>query len=185
MTASSALMIATSWLTIANAKIDLNRYTDLGKQKSIAYQLVDSQKAVIAYNNVLVRSQITGKLIKICFHQGQTVRKGDVLAVIDPSPYQAQLDQAIANRDRDQAHLAILLTIQRQPGTNVIETVNRIKAMMPVLQASIPPGVKINVVSDRTQTRVSMALILSLVIARTLTPMMCAYLLKPERSTRQ
>jgi multidrug efflux system membrane fusion protein len=60
---------------------------------------------VIAYNNVLVRSQITGKLIKISFHQGQTVKKGDVLAIIDPSPYQAQLDQAIANRDRDQAHL--------------------------------------------------------------------------------
>jgi membrane fusion protein, multidrug efflux system len=33
------------------------------------------------------------------------VKKGDVLAVIDPRPYQAQLDQAIANRDRDQAHL--------------------------------------------------------------------------------
>ena len=60
---------------------------------------------VIAYNNVLVRSQITGELAKISFDQGQQVKKGDVLAVIDPSPYQAQLDQAIANRDRDQAHL--------------------------------------------------------------------------------
>ena len=60
---------------------------------------------VIAYNNVLVRSQITGELVKISFDQGQQVKKGDVLAVIDPSPYQAQLDQAIANRDRDQAHL--------------------------------------------------------------------------------
>ena len=60
---------------------------------------------VIAYNNVLIRSQITGQIVKINFHQGQAVKKGDVLAVIDPSPYQAQLDQAIANRDRDQAHL--------------------------------------------------------------------------------
>jgi multidrug efflux system membrane fusion protein len=60
---------------------------------------------VIAYNNVLVRSQITGQLVKISFQQGQQVKKGDVLAVIDPRPYQAQLDQAIANRDRDQAHL--------------------------------------------------------------------------------
>jgi len=60
---------------------------------------------VIAYNNVLVRSQITGELVKISFDQGQQVKKGDVLAVIDPSPYQAQVDQAIANRDRDQAHL--------------------------------------------------------------------------------
>src|SRR5271167_769352 len=60
---------------------------------------------VIAYNNVLIRSQITGQLVKISFVQGQTVKTGDVLAVIDPRPYQAQLDQAIANRDRDQAHL--------------------------------------------------------------------------------
>jgi membrane fusion protein, multidrug efflux system len=61
---------------------------------------------VIAYNNVIVRSQITGQLIKVPFVQGQTVKKGDLLAQIDPAPYQAQLDQAIANRDRDQAHLA-------------------------------------------------------------------------------
>jgi membrane fusion protein, multidrug efflux system len=60
---------------------------------------------VIAYNNVLVRSQITGQLVKISFQQGQQVKKGDVLAVIDARPYQAELDQAIANRDRDQAHL--------------------------------------------------------------------------------
>jgi hydrophobe/amphiphile efflux-1 (HAE1) family protein len=47
---------------------------------------------------------------------------------------------------------AILLSIQRQPGANVIETVQRIRAMLPVLEASIPPAVKISVVSDRTQT---------------------------------
>jgi membrane fusion protein, multidrug efflux system len=60
---------------------------------------------VIAYNNVVVRSQITGPLIRIAFEQGQTVHKGDLLAEIDPRPYQAQLDQAIANRDRDKAQL--------------------------------------------------------------------------------
>ena len=60
---------------------------------------------VIAYNNVIVRSQITGQLVKIAFTQGQTVKQGDLLAEIDPRPYQAQLDQAIANRDRDQAQL--------------------------------------------------------------------------------
>jgi membrane fusion protein, multidrug efflux system len=58
---------------------------------------------VIAFNNVVVRSQITGPLVKVSFVQGQAVHKGDVLAEIDPRPYQAQLDQAIANRDRDQA----------------------------------------------------------------------------------
>jgi multidrug efflux system membrane fusion protein len=60
---------------------------------------------VIAFNNVVVRSQITGPLIKVDFQQGQTVHKGDLLAEIDPRPYQAQLDQAIANRDRDQAQV--------------------------------------------------------------------------------
>jgi multidrug efflux system membrane fusion protein len=60
---------------------------------------------VIAYNNVVVRSQITGQLVKVAFTQGQTVRQGDLLAEIDPRPYQAQLDQAIANRDRDQAQV--------------------------------------------------------------------------------
>jgi HAE1 family hydrophobic/amphiphilic exporter-1 len=47
---------------------------------------------------------------------------------------------------------AIILAVQRQPGANVIETVSRIKAMVPTLQASIPAAVKINVISDRTQT---------------------------------
>jgi len=60
---------------------------------------------VIAYNNVVVRSQITGQLVKISFNQGQTAHQGDVLAEIDPRPYQAQLDQMTANRDRDQAQL--------------------------------------------------------------------------------
>ncbi len=61
---------------------------------------------VIAYNNVVVRSQITGQITQIAFRQGQTVHKGDLLAQIDPRPYQAQLDQASANRDRDKAQLA-------------------------------------------------------------------------------
>jgi multidrug efflux system membrane fusion protein len=60
---------------------------------------------VAAYNNVIVRSQITGQLVNIAFTQGQTVHKGDLLAEIDPRPYQAQLDQATANRDRDQAQV--------------------------------------------------------------------------------
>ena len=61
---------------------------------------------VIAYNNVVVRSQITGQITQIAFTQGQTVHAGDLLAQIDPRPFQAQLDQATANRDRDQAQLA-------------------------------------------------------------------------------
>ncbi len=60
---------------------------------------------VIAYNTVIVRSQIQGQITKINFTEGQPVKTGDLLAVIDPRPYQAQLDQANANRTRDQAQL--------------------------------------------------------------------------------
>jgi membrane fusion protein, multidrug efflux system len=60
---------------------------------------------VIAYNTVIVRSQIQGQITKINFTEGQAVKTGDLLAVIDPRPYQAQLDQANANRNRDEAQL--------------------------------------------------------------------------------
>ena len=60
---------------------------------------------VIAYNTDIVRSQIQGQLTRIAFTEGQTVRTGDMLAQIDPRPYQAQLDQMTATRDRDQAQL--------------------------------------------------------------------------------
>jgi membrane fusion protein, multidrug efflux system len=60
---------------------------------------------VIAYNTVVVRSQIQGQISQIAFTEGQTVGIGDLLAQIDPRPYQAQLDQMIANRERDEAQL--------------------------------------------------------------------------------
>src|SRR5215470_15748269 len=60
---------------------------------------------VIAYNTTVVRSQIQGELTGISFTEGQTVKAGDLLAQIDPRPYQAQLGQMKANRDRDQAQL--------------------------------------------------------------------------------
>jgi multidrug efflux system membrane fusion protein len=60
---------------------------------------------VIAYNTVLVRSQIQGQLTKVAFTEGQSVHAGDLLAQIDPRPYQAQVDQVTATRERDQAQL--------------------------------------------------------------------------------
>jgi membrane fusion protein, multidrug efflux system len=60
---------------------------------------------VIAYNTDIVRSQIQGQLVQITFTEGQTVKAGDLLAQIDPRPYQAQIEQLTANRDRDQAQL--------------------------------------------------------------------------------
>jgi multidrug efflux system membrane fusion protein len=60
---------------------------------------------VIAYNTDIVRSQIQGQLTKIAFNEGHAVKAGDLLAQIDPRPYQSQLDQMTATRDRDQAQL--------------------------------------------------------------------------------
>jgi membrane fusion protein, multidrug efflux system len=60
---------------------------------------------VIAYNTAVIHSQIQGQLVSINFTEGQTVKTGDLLAQIDPRPYQAQIDQLVANRDRDQAQL--------------------------------------------------------------------------------
>jgi len=61
---------------------------------------------VQALNSVLVRARVDGTLDSVAFIEGQEVKKGDLLAVIDPRPYQALLDQAIAKRATDQAQLA-------------------------------------------------------------------------------
>jgi membrane fusion protein, multidrug efflux system len=60
---------------------------------------------VIAYNTVLIRSQIQGQLVSINFTEGQAVHAGDLLAQIDPRPYQALIEQYTATRDRDPAQL--------------------------------------------------------------------------------
>src|SRR5215467_10818578 len=60
---------------------------------------------VTALNSVTVRSMVTEQILSIDFKDGQFVNKGELLAQLDPSTYQAQLDQAEANLVRDQAHL--------------------------------------------------------------------------------
>src|ERR1700761_3444462 len=60
---------------------------------------------VIAYNTDVVRAQIQGQIISINFTEGQSVHAGDLLAQIDPRPYQALIDQYIGNLERDQAQL--------------------------------------------------------------------------------
>jgi AcrB/AcrD/AcrF family/Phage integrase family len=81
----------------------------------------------------------------IAYRNGSPVRIRDIGRAI--SAGENELIAAWFNQKR-----AILLSIQRQPGANVIETVGRVKAMLPVLEASIPPAVKVNIISDRIQT---------------------------------
>ena len=61
---------------------------------------------VQAYRSVLIRARVDGTLDQIAFREGQTVKPGDLLAVIDPRPYQATLDQAQAKRAADEAQMA-------------------------------------------------------------------------------
>src|SRR4029077_3848538 len=62
--------------------------------------------SIDAWNTVVVRSQIQGPLIRIAFKEGQIVHRGDLLAEIDPRPYQVALEQAQAQLAKDQASLA-------------------------------------------------------------------------------
>jgi len=67
---------------------------------------LDAVGTVRALNTVTVRPQVDGKLVAVKFKEGQDVKKGDVLAEIDPATYQAAYDQAAAKKAQDEAQLA-------------------------------------------------------------------------------
>ena len=80
-------------LVAAAAKADVPVYLDgVGTTKAL--------------NTVTVRSQVDGKLIEVDFKEGQDVKRGDILARIDPTTFKAALDQAVAKKAQDQALLA-------------------------------------------------------------------------------
>jgi multidrug efflux pump len=81
----------------------------------------------------------------VAYHNDGPVRLGDV-AVVEDSVADVH-NLGLAN-----GKPGVLVVIFRQPGANVIETVDRVRALMPYLQASISPAIKLAVVSDRTIT---------------------------------
>jgi len=85
------------------------------------------------------------KPIVIAYHNGAPVRLSDVANVIDGT--ENDLLAAWMNLTP-----AVIVNIQRQPGANIIGVVDRIKKLLPQLQASLPTAVKVQILTDRTNT---------------------------------
>ena len=85
------------------------------------------------------------KPIIIAYRNGAPVRLSDVATIVDAPENTKQA--AWVNSDQ-----AIVLNIQRQPGTNIINVVNSIQALLPQIRASLPSGVEVRVITDRTTT---------------------------------
>jgi len=83
--------------------------------------------------------------IVVAYRNGAAVRLTDVATLDDAV-------QDLRNAGLADGKPAVLLLVRRQPGANVIETVDRVKAILPILQASIPSSIDLQVASDSTTT---------------------------------
>ncbi len=105
-----------------------------GDAKEITLATTDQLSTPEDYRNIVIASR-----------NGAVVKLGDV----------ATVERGVKNRNAAgwfNGKPAVLLIVTKQPNANVIETVDHIKALLPRLQEWIPSGIKIDVLSDRTQT---------------------------------
>jgi multidrug efflux pump len=102
------------------------------------------QSYTIGANDQLLASGDYGPVI-VAYRNGAAVRTSDVATIVDA----AENNQQAAWMDRQPA---VIVNIQRQPGANIIAVVDRIKKLLPQLQASLPATVQVKVLTDRTTT---------------------------------
>ena len=95
-------------------------------------------------NDQLVSPEQYAELI-LAYNNGAPLRLKDVAQIVDG----AENERLAAWANENQA---VLLNIQRQPGANVIEVVDRIKALLPSITDNLPAGLDVTVLTDRTQT---------------------------------
>ena len=122
---------------------------------------------VTPVNTVTVRSRVDGQLVAVNYREGQLVRKGDVLAQIDPRPFQVQLLQAEGQQAKDEATLKnaqldlkryqVLVaedSIPRQQLDTQVATVNQLQATLKSDQAQIESA-KLNLTYSRITAPIS------------------------------
>ena len=120
--------------TIVTATLNAPKGTLTGPRQNYTIENNDQLFSAAAYRPLIV-----------AWRNGSPIRLSDVGTVID-GVEDVHLASFYNGRQ------SIILLIQRQPGVNVINTVERIKAALPRLQASIPPSINLHIVTDRTQT---------------------------------
>jgi multidrug efflux pump len=102
------------------------------------------QEYTIAADDQLTNAKAFRSVV-LAWKGGAPIRLEDVADAVDGVENDALAGWA--NRDR-----AIILNVQRQPGANVIQVAERVKTLLPLLQASLPQGLSVKVLSDRTET---------------------------------
>jgi len=117
---------------VASNTVELPLGTLQGPQQS--YQ--------IGANSQLLQPSALSRVI-VAYRNGAPVRVSDIGRVVDGSDVPLQLDWV-------DNHIGEMIGIWRQPGSNTLELVKQVKAMLPQLQAGIPPSIKLSMVSDRS-----------------------------------
>ncbi|ADW72425.1 MMPL family transporter [Rahnella aquatilis] len=119
---------------IGNSNVNGSKGGFDGPHHSITIDANDQLRTAAEYGNLIVN-----------YENGAALRLRDVATLSEAA--ENQYLSAWANKQP-----AIIISVQRQPGANVIQVVDAIKAQLPKLQEALPESVKISVISDRTQT---------------------------------